>query len=296
NSALLAYQQAVDAGADMAVGPLSSDAVGALLQRGQLPLKVLALNHPNNGLPPAGSAEFSLPPEAEGAQAAARMHSQGLTSAVLFIAAQGDWAARAARAFRAQFEQLGGQVLASATLDRNQVNYADAISQVLAQANGSSGIFIALGAEQGRLLVPQLRIAKVIQPLFATSHIYAAEDNPGLDRDLDGVTFCDAPWLFNAQPGLPRRADLTASLPTTVGRAARLFAFGMDAYALLPYLAWLRAHPGSYLAGATGQLTMDSFGRVQRTPVWAGFVNGIASLAGATLGPASAASSATPTP
>jgi outer membrane PBP1 activator LpoA protein len=270
-----AYQKAVGDGVDMVVGPLAPDAVGAMFQRGNLPVRMLALNHPDNGLPPSGSAEFSLPPEAEAAQVAAHMRTLGLGNAVMFVA-DSSWADRAARAFRAQFESNGGHVLASATLASDQVNYAGAIATVLAGAGTDTGIFIALGPEQGRLLVPQLRIAHVQQPLFATSHIYAAEEDPGLDRDLDGVIFCDAPWLFDAQPGLPKRADIARDQPTANGVAARLFAFGMDAYALLPYLDWLRAHPHSYLPGATGQLTLDSFGRVLRTPIWVQFVNGIA--------------------
>lgn len=279
---LAAYQQAVSSGADMVVGPLSPDAVGALFQRGKLAVPMLALNHPDSGLPPPGSAEFALPPEAEAAQVAAHMHTLGLTSAVMFVA-QDNWAGRASRAFRAQFESLGGQVFGTATLDPTQVNYADVIQTLLGHADSRTGIFLALGPTQGRLLVPQLRIAQVAQPLFATSHIYAADTNAGLDRDLDGVEFCDAPWLFDAQPGLPRRADLEVTTPTTVGPAARLFAFGMDAYALLPYLGWLREHRTSYLAGATGLLTMDSFGRVQRTPIWVQFVNGVATIASGSL-------------
>ncbi len=273
--AVQAYQQAVAAGADLVVGPLSPDAVAALFQHGQLPVPLLALNHPAQGLPPDGSAEFALPPEAEGMQIAARMATQGLSEAVLFLA-DASFAQRAARAFQAQFESHGGKILGSATLARTEVNYADAINALMANAGPATGVFIAMTPQQGRLLVPQLRIAQVTQPLFATSHIYGAESSPGLDRDLDGVTFCDAPWLFNAQPGLPRRSKLTDTDPNAQGPAARLFAFGMDAWALMPYLKWLRKHPGSYLSGATGQLTMDSFGRIHRTPIWARFVNGIA--------------------
>lgn len=275
SGALQAYQQAVAQGADLVVGPLAPGAVAALFQQAPLPVPLLALNHPDQGLPPDGSAEFALPPEAEGAQVAARMRSQGLTEAVLFLADE-RWAERAAGAFKAQFRGGGGQVTGSATLARSEVNYADAINALMANAGPDTGVFIAMRPEQGRLLVPQLRIARVKQPLFATSHIYGVEDNPGLDRDLDGVVFCDAPWLLNAQPGLPRRESLADSDPNAQGPAARLFAFGMDAYALMPYLGWLRNHPGSYLSGATGQLTMDNFGRVQRTPIWARFVNGIA--------------------
>lgn len=273
--ALQAYQQAVAAGADLVVGPLSPAAVAALFQRAPLPVPLLALNHPEQGLPPEDSAEFALPPEAEGAQVAARMSDQGLTEAVLFLA-DADWAQRAARAFRAQFESRGGHISGSATLPGTQVNYAEAIQALMANAGAATGVFIAMRPAQGRLLVPQLRIARVTQPLFATSHIYGVESNPGLDRDLDGVTFCDAPWLFDAQPGLPRRSKLAETDPNAQGPAARLFAFGMDAWALMPYLKWLRTHPGSYLSGATGQLTMDSFGRIHRTPIWAQFVNGIA--------------------
>jgi hypothetical protein len=50
----------------------------------------------------------------------------------------------------------------------------------------------------------------------------------------------------------------------------------MDAWNLAPYLAWLRDHPGSYLPGATGQLTADQFGRVRRVLVWARFTDGVA--------------------
>ncbi|MFI4970191.1 MAG: penicillin-binding protein activator, partial [Lysobacterales bacterium] len=57
---------------------------------------------------------------------------------------------------------------------------------------------------------------------------------------------------------------------------ARLFAFGMDAYALLPYLDWLIAHPDAYVNGATGELTADNFGRIHRQVGWARFQNGVA--------------------
>lgn len=270
-----AYQQAVASGADLVVGPLAPASVATLFQRAQLSVPLLALNHPDQGLPPEGSAEFALPPEADGVQIAARMNSQGLREAVLFLA-DASSAQRAARAFRAQFESHGGNIIGTATLARNEVNYADAINALMAEAGPDTGVFIAMPPQQGRLLVPQLRIAKITQPLFATSHIYGVESNPGLDRDLDGVVFCDSPWLFDAQAGLPKRSKLAETNPNAQGPAARLFAFGMDAWALMPYLKWLRQHPGSYLSGATGQLTMDSFGRIHRNPIWARFVNGIA--------------------
>jgi outer membrane PBP1 activator LpoA protein len=130
--------------------------------------------------------------------------------------------------------------------------------------------------QQARLLLPQLRLAKNTLPVFATSHVYAGGDDATADRDLEGVEFCDAPWLFDAQPGLPRRTDLNNALPATKGVTARLFAFGMDAWGLVPYIDWMRGHPGSYLPGATGQLVADEFGRVRRVLIWARFADGVA--------------------
>ena len=100
--------------------------------------------------------------------------------------------------------------------------------------------------------------------------------NASLDRDLNGVEFCDATWLFSPVPGRPERNAITRELASANGVGGRLFAFGMDAYALLPYMDWLLAHPETYLDGASGQLAADSFGRIHRVLTWARFVDGVA--------------------
>ena len=274
--AVAAYRQAVADGAQLVVGPLAREGVAALFAQ-SLPVPLLALNHPDNGTsPPPGSAEFALMPESEGAQAAARMLADGLRNALVFHG-DDDAAVRAARAFAAQFEAGGGTVVGSAQLSPGSVNYASAIrSAVAGGVPADTGIFMAVRPEQGRLLLPQLRVARLRQPAYATASVYGLRDDPNADRDLDGIEFGDAPWLFDAQPGLPSRSELSGQLPDVEGRAARLFAFGMDAWALVPYLDWLRAHPGSYVAGATGQLTADAQGHIQRVPLWLRFDNGLA--------------------
>jgi outer membrane PBP1 activator LpoA protein len=137
--------------------------------------------------------------------------------------------------------------------------------------------------QQARLLLPQLRLARIILPVFGTSHIYANTDNGGADRDLDGVEFCDAPWLFDAQPGLPNHADIATRMASARDSAARLFAFGMDAWSLMPYIRWMRNHPDSYLPGATGQLAADHAGYIHHTLVWARFRNGQAQMINGSL-------------
>lgn len=287
--AVAAYRQAVADGAQLVVGPLAREGVAALFAQ-PLPVPLLALNHPDNGTsPPPGSAEFALMPESEGAQTAARMLADGLRNALVFHG-DGDAAIRAARAFAAQFEAGGGTVVGSAQLPAGIVNYAGAIrSAVAGGVPANTGIFMAVRPEQGRLLLPQLRVARLRQPAYATASVYGLRDDPNADRDLDGIEFGDAPWLFDAQPGLPSRSELSGQLPDVEGRAAHLFAFGMDAWALVPYLDWLRTHPGSYVAGATGQLTADAQGHIQRVPLWLRFDNGLARplAGGLQLGPPS---------
>jgi outer membrane PBP1 activator LpoA protein len=275
--AIAAYNKAVSDGADHVVGPLQREAVGELFHQ-SLSARVLALNHPDTGeVPPPGSAEFGLLPDAEGAQVAEHMRQRGITRAAVVVA-NADWAERAARAFRAQFEASGGHVVGEASIGDKEVNYSTSIVQATASLGSEvdSGVFISMRPQQARLLLPQLKAANVNAPAFATSHVYSGDTNAALDRDLEGIEFCDAPWLFGPIPGRPERNLVSGQIPSANGVGARLFAFGMDAYALLPYMDWLLAHPDAYLGGATGELTADSFGRIHRGVGWARFRGGAA--------------------
>jgi outer membrane PBP1 activator LpoA protein len=275
DAAIAAYRQAVADGATLVVGPLRPAAVGALFSQPSLPVPVLALNRAA-GQPavPPGSAEFALLPETEGAQLAAQMVMSGLHAVIVFRASD-DTATRTFSAFKLEFESLGGQVANDIVLPPDAVDFEDQVKAALAGSGDQTGIVALLRPVQARLLLPQLRLARSTLPVFGTSMIYSGDENATADVDLDGVQFCDEPWLYDAQAGLPGHATLASQLSTADGPAGRLFAFGMDAYALMPYLGWLRSHPGSYLAGATGQLTMDAFGHVQRTPIWVQFHGGV---------------------
>jgi uncharacterized protein len=300
--AVAAYAKAVADGADRVVGPLRRDAVSAVFAQGHLAVPVLALNQPEHGeTPPSGSAAFGLAPDTEAAQAAEHMLERGITRAVV-ITATDDWAERSALAFRAQFESRNGQILGEARLTEGEVNFSAMIRQTLAgvattksapalpgaiptppadggvvTSESETGIFISMRPQQARLLLPQIKLAGYNgMPVFGTSHIYAGDYNPGLDRDLDGVEFCDAPWLFDATLGLPKHSEIARSLDSARGAGARLFAMGLDAYALLPYMEWLSQHRDSYVPGATGQLAEDNLGRIQRLLIWAQFENGAA--------------------
>jgi outer membrane PBP1 activator LpoA protein len=275
--AVAAYDKAVAEGARFVVGPLNRDGVSAIFAKGALPAPMLTLNYPNDNknLPPAGANEFGLLPETEGAQVADHMADRGMRTATVIVSTD-DFARRAGNAFKAEWQARGGTIAGQVTLDPASIDFASQLTEPVGEDPATSGVFISMKPPQARLLLPQLRLAKNTLPVFATSHVYGGGEDATADRDLEGVEFCDAPWLFDAQPGLPRRADLASTLPATKGVAARLFAFGMDAWGLVPYIDWMRGHPGSYLPGATGQLVADEFGRVRRVLIWARFTDGVA--------------------
>ncbi len=278
--AVSGYQQAVADGAQLVVGPLTRSEVSAVFGQPKLTVPLLALNHPDDRqLPANGVIEFGLLPETEGAQAADHMIERGLRHAYAVVS-EDEFAQRALKAFKAELAASGGQLDGSTTF----INNATALSGLdLSSPPADAGVFISMRPAQARMLVPQLRAARITLPVIATSHVYGGIDDAGANRDLEGVEFCDGPWLFDAQPGLPSHADIAALLPAARGPSARLFAFGMDAWKLVPYMDWLRANPGSYLPGATGQLTADQFGRMRRVLIWASFRDGLARPLGGAL-------------
>ena len=65
-------------------------------------------------------------------------------------------------------------------------------------------------------------------------------------------------------------------LPTAKGPAARLFAFGYDAWQITAYLEHLATANDARIEGATGTLRLDGFGNVLRVPAWSTFSGGVA--------------------
>jgi outer membrane PBP1 activator LpoA protein len=140
----------------------------------------------------------------------------------------------------------------------------------------ADAIFLAARGAQARLFAPQLRVAGIYDlPIVATSTIVGGGGaGTRMDRELDGIEFTELPWLVSDRPGLPPREPIAKNLDSARGAGARLFAFGMDAFRLAGQLEHLASDPNAWIDGATGNLRLDGFGQVQRTPAWARYVNG----------------------
>jgi outer membrane PBP1 activator LpoA protein len=265
SGAVAAYDRAVSEGNDFVVGPLGRDEVSTLFQRGTLPVPVLALNR-GNLPPPAGNASFSLSPDDEGAAAADHLLAQGARR-VLIVSSEDANQRRAVAAFRARLAEHGG------TADVAPETTAD-FGAFAAKEGGVDAIFLAVKGPSARALMPKLALAGLAgKPRVATSQLLSGTGKPADDRLLDGIAFPTESWTAHSVRGLPSAATAAGLLPNAKGGAARLFAFGHDAWLITAYLEEIARNP-SGLPGATGALHIDSEGNVQRSPAWSTFSAG----------------------
>ena len=272
--AVAARDRAIAEGADQVLGPLGRDEVSALFGGAQV-TPLLALNR-GNAAPPENAADFSLAPEDEGLAAAEYLLSRNARR-VLVLSNGDDHAQRSVAALRTRLEADGGTVAGTlAIVGDKPGDQSAALRAAATREGGVDALLIALRGNQARLVVPQLFAAGLGDKLrVATSQLSSGTGKAEEDRALDGIAFASETWLAGGLPGLPSAAALGKDLPTARGPAARLFAFGYDAWLLSAYLQHLAERPDASVQGATGTLRLDAAGNVRRIPAWATFSNGI---------------------
>jgi uncharacterized protein len=295
DSALAALATARERGCEALLGPFARDQVTAVFARGEIREPMLALNYAEAGsLAPPGALQFALLPEEEAAAAADRLVARGLRR-VAALVPDDEFGVRTLSAFRARLETLGGEVATTGKYSPAAVENRNALQAALGLADSQArtrllqaitglelssqptrradleALFLVARAPQARLLLPQLRAADIGDwPVISTSAIWTGTANPAQDRDLAGVIFAELPWMLGSADPSPARANV-AVLPTAQGPAARLFAFGLDAWRLLMHFSWLEANPEQPLKGSTGLLAADRAGNIRRQAAWARF-------------------------
>jgi outer membrane PBP1 activator LpoA protein len=90
------------------------------------------------------------------------------------------------------------------------------------------------------------------------------------------MTFPDMPWMLAHDPVTSEIRDtVRAAWPARTARRDRLYAFGFDAYRLVPALRARTPLQGGEIPGVTGRLHLDDHNRVRRDLDWAQIRNGI---------------------
>lgn len=300
------YSRAVQDGAQFVIGPLDKAAVGVLGRMENLPAPVLALNYGDEETAPSpeGLYQFGLLPEDEARQVAERISLAGHGHAVAFVP-EGEWGARILATFKERFELLGGQVLAAERYTGGSgTDYSAAILRAFGLNESETRhrqvrttikedvkfeprrrqdvdvVFIAGSPRQARSLKPQLEFHRATGlPVYATSHAYSGIPDPRSDRDLNGLIYCDMPWVLpQATRGAALREQTESTLPEANRQFVRLVALGVDAYRIVPYLKRLAAQPHERFEGVTGNVRVDEQRRLHRDLNWARFERGVPRL------------------
>jgi uncharacterized protein len=281
-----AYRHAIDDGAGFVVGPLTKEDVAAIapLSAGRTP--VLALNFlADGGLAAPNFYQFALLPEDEARSVARRLVAEGKLKGVAIIP-DGEWGNRVAAAFAEELTQHGGTLLDSGRYEGARADFSDIIKQVLQVHSGVKGepsthrtdvdfVFIAGAASAARLIVPQLKFNYAGDvPVYSTSDSF--EPDPSANADLDGMLFVDMPWMVSADPVTGQiRDSVRAAWPARTARRGRLYAFGFDAYRLVPALRSKSLSQTNMISGVTGKLFLDAQNRVHRELDWAQLRGGV---------------------
>jgi hypothetical protein len=290
SSALL---QALDEGAQFVVGPLTKDEVtgAAAIADGRAP--VLALNFlPDGSTSPPAFFQFALAPEDEARQVARRVVADGHARGVA-LAPTGEWGSRVLAAFAEELEHAGGQLIARGNYNPADNDYSPVIQQVLRLSESReryarltdtlgtklefeprrrgdiSFIFVAAQAANSRLIRPQLLFHYAGDiPMYTTSDAYEPDETANVD--LEGMIFPDMPWMIGSDPVSEELRSVVRSVwPARASRRGRLYAFGFDAYRLIPTLRNLQPGRISIVSGMTGRLSIDAEGRIRRELDWA---------------------------
>ena len=303
------YQQAVNDGAELIIGPLEKSAISTLAQSGAFTVTTLALNQVDEDklkTAEAGSGtkqtrlyQFALAPEDEARQVADRGIFEGLNRA-LVITPRNEWGTRLADAFGTEWQDMGGSVLGNVEYNPNVTDFSYPVQRLLnitdseariaqlrrilkrnivsnsRRRNDADLIYMAAVPQAGRQIVPQFRYYRVDQlPIYSTSHVYSGNPDPQLDNDMNGVEFTDIPWVLRSRKEMPPiQTSIEDNWSSQSSPYRRLYAFGVDAFRLIPQLGKLDVQHEYRYDGQTGVLSMDDNGRIRRQLSWARFVDG----------------------
>ena len=280
-----AYRQAVAEGAAFIVGPLTKEDVAAVVPlSGRIP--VLTLNFLSDSTSTPGNFyQFALSPEDEARSVARRAVADGRLNGVVMAPAN-EWGNRVAAAFADELSHLGGAVLTTQRFETSQVDFTDVIRQAF-QVHAVKGepathrtdaafVFVAAGSPgTARQILPQLKFHFVGDvPVYSTSDSF--EPDPAANSDLDGMLFPDMPWMVADDPVTAQIRDaVRAAWPARTTRRDRLYAFGFDAYRLVPALRSRSLAGTGEIAGVTGKLRLDEHNRIHRDLDWVQIKEGV---------------------
>lgn len=293
------YKQAVLNGAQTIIGPLSKANVQRLAAAEELPVPVLALNYLdayNQKIP--NLYQFGLSPEDEAVQVANDIWQEGVRN-VMVVAPNSQWGTRVSDAFIRDWELKGGTITSKALFERpdqylgtikNALNiqHSERRQRLLESTLGEpvefefrrrqdvDMVFMVAFPAQARQLKPIINYQRGTDlDVVATSSIYSGLSDPAKDQDLEGIRFVEMPWRLEQSE---TKNSAAQAFPDSINNYSSLVALGVDAYRLYPRLSQMSVFSDVRIQGVTGNMTMNSQGRMERQLDWALIEDGFVTL------------------
>ena len=224
--------------------------------------------------PPGGNASFSLSPEDDGIAAAEYLLARN-AQRVLVLTGSDDGMRRAVRRVPRRTGRtrrhgrrhvdIGGADAAT-LLPRLQaaLQKAGAVDAVFLAMRASRGAHggAAAGAGRSRRQAARRDLA-----------LLSGTGKPAEDSALDGIAYPTEPWTVRGVSGLPSAASV-ASRQDRARPAARLFAFGYDAWLLTAYLEKLALDRTARCRAPPACCASTASATSLRTPAWSTFSGG----------------------
>ena len=289
-----AWYGAIESGAKFIIGPLDKNSLNQMNQLNSATLPVLVLNQLGADENPNGFYQFSLSQEDEVLNVATRLIAENKKRIVLLVPESQKYQ-KLAKTFEEEYNYLGGQIVDYAFYPSKSYDYSREIKKILGlnqakarknklqkligeELNFSAqirsdvdAIFILAKPKQARQLKPQLKFFKAEKlPVFATSQIVPSKIDPKVDKDLDGIKFCQSQFTLNSK-GLENALNFD---PNKIKSHKKYFAFGYDAIALHSRVEWMQRMQNQKVQGLSGQLWVDGNGVVHRDLAWGQFKRG----------------------
>jgi uncharacterized protein len=242
---LPAFATAAQSGVALAVGPLTRDDLKTVLAMSPLRPRMLALNQADEAAPlPAGVYALTLAVEQDAALLMRVARGEGV-KAIAVVGSDAPFQRRFSQSFVAAWRREGGAAPREYRFDANPEQLGALRRELAAQP--IDAVLLAVDASEAALAKSFLR-----GRVYASSQI-----TDGLPAqmlyDLENVRYIEVPWL--AEPDNPAFAGLPrADYDDPV--LERLYALGIDAFALAQMLAEPTPPDRIELDGATGHLSL----------------------------------------
>jgi outer membrane PBP1 activator LpoA protein len=259
----IAYESAMAKGATLIVGPLTKVELQALVAT-KPTLPILALNTLSSR-PVSQLYQFALLPEDEITSIANFAWMQGYRRIVI-VASANERGKRLAKYFKEQWEKKGGKILKTESITKNNKTQErlESIASAYAELEEGSeqlpdAFFLATSADIARQIKPLLDFHyRPNTPVLATANVYTGVPMPLKDQDLGGIVFCDMPWILEESGTIAEKRHQAQRVWSNSDKEApRLFALGMDAFAIATQWSTFVGNKNVTLQGMSGQLQVD---------------------------------------